>query len=308
MDQGRRPLIRRSGRVWAQGMAIVCVAVLAIGAGAAAAPKADQGPPDQAQGNGPPATPQAHGNGPAAAAPQGQAKGLARKQAATTQGATQTGGAVPGNSAAGHAGAGGGGHAGPATQVTSGGQAATGDQGAATGQGGGTSQEQGAAHSRAGHVTLCHATGSAKHPWVEIKVSANAAPAQLRNQGGRTIAPSGGESPGLPQAAATNGELGNAPPAIASPQAGQDEDGDAPSGDTSSGESGTLGASDEGGSAPEAGGGVLGAEEDAGDDFGATGEASSASLPFTGLGLGVLVALGAMLALAGVYVRRRTTM
>jgi hypothetical protein len=266
MHQGRRPLIRRSGRVWAQAAAIVCVAVLGLGAVAAAAPKGDQGPPDQAQGNGPPAAP------PPPWAP-GQAK-----EAPATGVTTQPGAGAHGQPAGGHSSTGG-----PAkarargrtgtTQSSGGGLTS----GFAHSNGAKSTQEQDSSHGGAGKVTLCHATGAGKNP---RQCSAGASQA--------------GEH-----------ENGNAPSGTLSPEAGP-LGRNVRSGETPSGEDGTLGISDEGDAAPGADGGVLGADQGGGDESGATAEATSASLPFTGLGLGLLVAMGAMLALAGVYVRRRT--
>ena len=279
MHQGRRPLTRRSGRVWAQGAAIVCVAVLGLGAVAAAAPKGDQGPPDQAQGNGPPAAP-----------PQGQAK-----KAPAAEFTMQPGAGAHGQPAGGQRSTGGlakaraKGRTGT-TQSSGGGLTS----GFAHSNGAKSTQEQDSSHASAGKVTLCHATGSGKNPNVEITVSGNAVPAQGRHR--RCSA-------GASQAGGH--ENGDAPSGTLSPPAG-------PlgrklrSGETPSGEGDTLGVSDEGGTAPGADGGVLGADQGGGDESGATAEATSASLPFTGLGLGLLVAMGAMLALAGVYVRRRT--
>jgi hypothetical protein len=279
MHQGRGPLTRHSGRVWAQAAAIVCVAMLGLVAVAVAAPKGDQGPPAQA-----------HGNGPPAAAP-GQAK-----TAPAAGGTTRPAAAKP---AAGHSSGGGHakaraiGHSGPSAGTTSGGQGTAGGNAYAVGHtGSGTSERHASPKRRSGKVTLCHATGSGKHPSVEITVSPNAVSGQARRRKCASGASQGdanedGSGTLLPR----GGPVGHRTPAD----------------DTPSGEGDTVDVSDEGGSEPGADGGVLGADQGGGDDSGATAEATSASLPFTGLGLGLLVATGAMLALAGVYLRRRTT-
>ena len=300
MHQGRRPLTRRSGRVWAQAAAIVCVAVLGLVAVAAAAPKGDQGPPAQAHGNGPPpAPPQAGGNGQAK-----KAAGGATQSPAGTQGkppATHT-------SNGGHSSSGapskarGNGDAQPAPGVTTGGQAPA--QGHAVARGhadSGTSGRHTSSRARSGKVKVCHATGSGKHPYVEINVSANTVHAHERHPDARDIVPAGG---GCSAGASQAGGDENAPSGTPSPPAGEHGHSNQ-SGDTPTGDDDTVAVSDEGGTGPGADGGVLGADEGGGDDSGATAEATSASLPFTGLGLGLLVAMGAMLALAGLYVRRK---
>jgi hypothetical protein len=45
-----------------------------------------------------------------------------------------------------------------------------------------------------GKITICHATGSATYPYVEITISVNALPAHMRHQDGEDIipAPAGG--------------------------------------------------------------------------------------------------------------------
>ena len=305
MHQGRRPLTRRSGRVWAQAAAIVCVAVLGLGAVAVAAPKGDQGPPDQAKGNGPPpAPPRAGGNGQAKKAP---AAGVTTQPAAGTHGkpaATRGSGGTRGSSG-GHSNARANGTAQPAAGVTTGGQATGGGNAFARGHtGSGTGGHHASTQAKSGKVKLCHATGSGKHPYVDITVSANTVHAHERHPDARDIIPARrGCSAGASQAGGQ--EDGNAQPGTTSPPAGPHGRSVGP-GDTPSGDGDTLGVSDESGGAPADGGGVLGADQGGGDDSGATAEASSASLPFTGLGLGLLVATGAMLALAGLYVRRRT--
>src|SRR5215212_2230827 len=77
MNHGGRPSARGSMGAWARTLAVACAGVLAFGGVAVAAPKGDPGPPEQAQGNGPPAQ-----LGPAAAPP-GKAKGHAKRQAST---------------------------------------------------------------------------------------------------------------------------------------------------------------------------------------------------------------------------------
>jgi hypothetical protein len=281
MDQGRRPVKWGPVRAGAQALAIVAVAVLGMGGAAVAAPKGDQGPPEHAQGNGPPAAPPAQQQAPA---PQGQAKGHAKQSTAGTQ--TTTGGDAHGRTGGGHDKARGQGH------VESGSQATTG-----RGNGGG---ERGSAHAKAGKVTLCHATGSETNPFVEITVSANAIPnAHDVHQHDEDIIPApasgcpGGSSSG-------NGPGGNGgpPPGVVSTPGGQTTAGETP-------DQGVGGVSEEGGSGPSDDGGVLGANQGGGDEAGAARETTGSSLPFTGLGLGLLAAIGLLLAVAGSHLRRR---
>jgi hypothetical protein len=291
MHQGRRPLIRRWRRVWAQAAAIVCVGVLGLVAVAAAAPKGGQGPPDHAQGNGPPpAPPRAGGNAQAKSTP---AAGTTRPAPAPRPKPASGNG-----SKGGHAVARGNPHSQPAAGGTSGWQSTP--QGDAVAQGNsGTSKRHASTRARSGKVRVCHATGSRKHAYVDIGVSANTVHAHARHPDARDIVPAtGGCSAGAAQA---RGELPSgtdAPPAT--PLGRTPHSGDSPSG-----ESDTLGLLDEGGAEPGADGGVLGADQGGGDDDGATAEATSASLPFTGLKLGLLAAMGATLALAGASLRRR---
>jgi hypothetical protein len=279
MDQGRRALIRRSGRVSAQAVAIVSVAVLALAAVAMAAPKGDQGPPEQAQGNGPPAAPPpqaAQGNGQARKAPAVAAQPAPRAQGQPAGRATARGHAKAPAQAQ------------PSAGVRTGGATTSGGRARARGHADAGTSETGSGHRRAGGATLCHGTGSSTHAHHEITVSRNAVPAQERRRG----------------CAAGASQVGDAPSGTPAPPAGPLGRG-APSDDAPSGDNDTLGVSDESGSAPGADGGLLGADQGGGDEGDGSFPASIASLPFTGLGLGLLVAMGAMLALAGLYVRRR---
>src|SRR3954466_7314845 len=101
MDHAGRPSAGRSRCAWAHGVAMMCAGVLAFGGVAVAAPKGDPGPPQQAQGNGPPAT------------PPGQAK-KQEEPAATAQ----PGGEGQGKSMGGHAKARGNGHTGGSSSST----------------------------------------------------------------------------------------------------------------------------------------------------------------------------------------------
>jgi hypothetical protein len=291
-----------------------------------AAPKGDPGPPEQAQGNGPPAQ---------RPAPQANARAHARSHA-TVGVQTQAGG---------HAKARGQGHATVGVE----GSAGHGSGGHAKAR----TTSQGSAHSQAGKVTLCHATGSEKNPYVEITVSGNAEHAHRRHQDGRDIIPAAGDCPGgsahsggggqgnenehgkvtichatgsetnpfvritvsvnalKAHTAHQNGEdivnptgdcpsasiptgVGNPPSGLLSPAGGQ-QGAESPA-------SGVLGVSEERGAGP---GGVQGANQGGGEEAGAR-NSTGTSLPFTGLGLGLLVGLGALLAVAGTHLRRRT--
>jgi hypothetical protein len=180
MRHTRGPGARRAGTLALRGLATLAVAVIGTGGVAAAAPGGDPGPPEQAQGNGPPATPPASQRAPAPT-PQGKAKGQAKAAPATPVDSGR-------GQARGHAKSGGG----------SGGSAGSTGQGHVKPHGntGGPSQ-QGSSHAQAGKVTLCHATGSATNPYVEITISANALAAHQRHRDGRDIYPaSAGGCPG----------------------------------------------------------------------------------------------------------------
>jgi hypothetical protein len=170
-----------------RGLATFAVAAIGTGGVAVAAPGGDPGPPEQAQGNGPPAAPPAHQQAPAAA-PQGKAKGHAKTAPATPGGSGRgqaRGHAKSGGGAGGSTGSTGQGHV-KSHSGTGGGSHST--------TGGAESSQQGSSHAKAGKVTLCHATGSATNPYVEITISANALAAHQRHQDGRDIypAPAGG--------------------------------------------------------------------------------------------------------------------
>ena len=301
-----------------------------------AAPEGDQGPPEQAQGNGPPATPPVAQQAPAP--PRGNAKGHEK------QATPQSGGQAK---ARGHA------------------KVNTGSGGSAPkARGKAESQEQGSSHAKAGKVTLCHATGSATNPYVEITISANALAAHQRHQDGRDIYPvpaggcPGGSSPSngggggdgqgnehgkvtichatgsetnpyvlitvdehalkahmshqdgqdiinptgpCPGATIPSG-VGNPPSGIVSP--GGELPGAGPLAEAEQPAQGVLGVSEErggsSGGAPETENAVLGANQGSGP---ASGDAGT-SLPFTGLQILVMAALGLVLGVAGFRLRR----
>ncbi len=307
----------------------------------------DQGPPEHAQGNGPPASPPAAREAPAP--PRGNANGHARQAGGQAQVGAQP--EAPGQAKArGH------------------GKTDTGSGGSAPKQHGNAgSEQQGSSHANAGKVTLCHATGSATNPYVEITISANALAAHERHQDGRDLypAPAGGCPGGSSQPGggeggqgkehgkvtichATGSEtnpyvlitvdehalkahtshqdgqdivnpsgpcpgatipsgVGNPPSGIVSP--GGELAGASPPADGQQPAEGVLGVSEQGGGgsggAPETENAVLGANQGSGPENAvqASGD-SGTSLPFTGLQLLVMAALGLVLGVAGFRLRR----
>jgi hypothetical protein len=149
-------------------------------------------------------------------------------------------------------------------------------------------------------VTICHATGSETNPYVLIEVSENAVPAHDRHQNDEDIINPQGD---CPSAAIPTG-LGNPPSGIMSTPQGE---GQLAAGESPAGQNGVMGVSEEQGEGPGAEeGAVLGANQGGGEEAAATRDTTGTSLPFTGLGLGLMVALGALLAFAGTHLRRRT--
>lgn len=191
--------------------------------------------------------------------------------------AQQAGGDAHGMTGGGHSKARGNGHTGSVGQAKSG----------------------GSAQSNAGKVTLCHATGSETNPYVTITISANAMPAHDAHQDGQDIIPApGGGCPGGSQSGGPENENGKVTPRGETPGPG----GQGPAG-------AVLGVSEENGSAPgddEGENAVLGANQGGGEE-GAARETTGTSLPFTGLGLGLLAAIGLLLALSGGHLRRKAS-
>jgi hypothetical protein len=167
--------------------------------------------------------------------------------------------------------------------------------------------ESGSSHAKAGKTTICHATGSATNPFVTITISDNALDAHRRHQDGRDVIPASGDCPAT--------ALSQPTPPTGETQAGETQ--------TAAASSGTLGTS-----FAKARSRVLGARASGGtnaadvaaedaDDATATlpaeataaADGDSSGLPFTGLDLGILAAVGAALMLAGTALRRarRTT-
>ena len=326
---------------WGKAAAMAVAGVLALGGVAVAAPNGDPGPPEQAQGNGPPATP----------------PGQAKKQEAPPA-TTQSGGDAHGKSTGGHAKARGNGHTGGSGQATAGGQSTSGSQGQARGHAkvGSSNSQEGSSNGHAGKETLCHATGSSTNPYVEITISNNGVPAHDRHQNDEDIIPApaagcpGGSSGAKEHGNGNGNEHGkvtichatgsetnpfvlitvsvNALPAHTRHQDGEDivnptgdcpssaipaGIGNPPSGIVSGGNTQLAGVPESGaGEAPASG--VLGVSEESGtspaaDEGGVAGaiaDSSGSSLPFTGLGLGLLVALGALLGITGLLLHRRT--
>jgi hypothetical protein len=155
-------------------------------------------------------------------------------------------------------------------------------------------------------VTICHATGSATNPYVEITIPETAVRAHQRHQDGRDVVPApeggcpaavGSETPppasgGLP----VTGE----PPATSEPP---------PAEPTTP--SGTLGEQGEGGtpSGGAAGERAQGGDPPSGEPAGRVAGASASggskdNLPFTGLELLALLALGTATLLSGVGIRK----
>jgi hypothetical protein len=144
-------------------------------------------------------------------------------------------------------------------------------------------------------VTICHATGSETNPYVLITVDEHALKAHMSHQDGQDIINPTGPCPG----ATIPSGVGNPPSGIVSPGG---ELAGAPG-------QGVLGVSEESGGgpggSPEDANAVLGANQGSGpaDDVQETGD-SGTSLPFTGLGLLVMAALGLVLGVAGFRLRR----
>jgi hypothetical protein len=165
-------------------------------------------------------------------------------------------------------------------------------------------------HAKAGKTTLCHATGSATNPYVEITISNNAIPAHQRHQDGRDIIPapaggcpstSTGQQPGeVPQ---TPGSV-QQEQSLAAPTTGASTTGVTPAagvlGSTTSGSPGApskihvLGATTSG-RAPSASTSPAAT---------ATRPASSSGLPFTGTDAIIVAILGLAALLLGVTARR----
>lgn len=176
-------------------------------------------------------------------------------------------------------------------------------------------------HAKAGKTTICHSTGSATNPYVQITVSDNALKAHARHHDGRDIvpAPAGGCPSGetaasqpAPNEQAPASAIAGDPPQDTSsaPAVTPAEPGSATEGVATTGPR-VLGVSETKGAAPDAG--VLGVSASQPAAAGAasglpaaepTATRGFAGLPFTGLDLVLILVIGAGALLAGVALRR----
>jgi hypothetical protein len=175
------------------------------------------------------------------------------------------------------------------------------------GKKGGSKGNNGVPHQK---VTLCHATGSDTNPYVEITVSVRAVKAHDRHQNDEDIipAPAGGCPTGASQespAAKAEEVLTALGAPLVPTTTPSSETTAAPTGgvadETASSEPRVLGAEGQGGTEPAAA-----AEPTAGADE-SDEEESGGSLPFTGLELLIIGAIGVALLLAGIAGRRAFT-
>jgi hypothetical protein len=166
-------------------------------------------------------------------------------------------------------------------------------------------------HATAGKVTICHATGSATNPYVEITMSRNALTAHAEiHHDGRDVVPA--PAGGCPGAAAKPEVVGTPAPAVL-PRS-DERRATAPAPQAARGRAGVLGrveraAGRNGDTA------VLGESATESGDAPATAprvarpaaaaEADEGGLPFTGLDLVVIALAGAAALLAGIALRRR---
>jgi hypothetical protein len=155
---------------------------------------------------------------------------------------------------------------------------------------------------KAGKVTICHATGSDTNPYVEITISANALKAHRAHQHGEDLleVPAGGC-----RGAKAAGKPAGTSPAAAQPVAGlADRAADSPASPPAV--SGVGGVTAEGGERPPAAAQPAGARDGDADPARAGERSERDSLPFTGLALLTLVALGAASLAVGTRIRRST--
>jgi hypothetical protein len=185
-----------------------------------------------------------------------------------------------------------------------------------------------------GKVTICHATGSATNPYVEITIAEAAVQAHREHQNGEDIIPAptggcpkaggggtpwesgGGSTPGgtTPGGTTTGGvvTVGGTTPAGSTPTESAPLSGyTSPTPQGASGpavlgatESSPAGTSPTGAAGPQ----VLGESESSGvAPASETGSLSEGSLPFTGMDLALAAMIAAALLLTGVAIRRAAT-
>jgi hypothetical protein len=164
-------------------------------------------------------------------------------------------------------------------------------------------------HAKAGKTTICHATGSETNPYVEITISNNAIPAHDRHQDDKDIipAPSGGcpgaqqnqATPSTSEAQAVTAASGVLGTSISAAVVSKEDEATAKPRSRVLGARSSSGADDAdvaGDDADDATG-RLPAEATASSD-------GSSRLPFTGMDLGILAAVGAAMVLAGIALKR----
>ena len=158
----------------------------------------------------------------------------------------------------------------------------------------------GAAHQK---TTICHATGSATNPYVEITISDRALKAHAAHQDGRDIIPApGGGCPKAEFSAAATDALAGLAPAFDSAIPGPPTSGGPEVAGVTETQALARGDVAGAGASNETHGDTAAASNGTGD-----GEESGGSLPFTGLAVVMLAIAGALLIATGVGLKRSHT-